>query len=98
MSDTIVYGAICTWWDDKDKVGHLAFGMPCCPFCKRVLFEIDANVWETAIDHAEVFNVFNDRDDYADLIAWSQGKCYPSADELLLSWLEHKQKGTLTDV
>ena len=37
----VVYGANCTWWDTIDKISKTASGLPCCPRCGSVLFEIE---------------------------------------------------------
>lgn len=38
----IAYGALCDWWDAKDQVAVHESGLPVCPHCSGVLFEMTA--------------------------------------------------------
>ena len=75
----IAYGARCTWWDVKSKVGisknPAACGTPCCPHCGGMLFEIDEETWMRGLDDCEKKDP-----GYKELIKWAQGKCFPSID------------------
>jgi hypothetical protein len=49
-----VYGVNCTWYDDKANAattgtGRTGHGLPCCPHCGGMLFEIDTPVWDDAV-------------------------------------------------
>lgn len=69
----IVYGARCTWWDSITKAGQLPdSGLPCCPHCRGVLFEVPNDVawWASVAEHDQ------DNPGYRQLIEWSRGKCF----------------------
>ena len=69
----IVYGANCTWWDGIGKASQLPNGIPCCPFCKSVLFEFP---------NLEAFMAGSDKYEadghpgYKNLLIWQRGKCF----------------------
>ena len=74
----IVYGAGCTWWDSIDKVATLDNGLPCCPYCSSVLFEMsNIEEWDK--------NVLSYEQDgnpgYRKMIEWMRGKCFPNMIE-----------------
>lgn len=73
----IAYGAKCSWWDDKEKVGTLPMKdgsrLPCCPHCRSVLFEMPEEQWNDGADKYEA-----DNPGYKKLLNWSRGKCFPS--------------------
>lgn len=68
---TVVYGARCVWWDTIDKAATLPGGLPCCPHCKSVLFEMDLGTWWKGIDHHAASNP-----GYREMMMWSQSKCF----------------------
>lgn len=71
MENKIVYGAKCTWWDDKEKAVIIeSTNLPGCPFCGSVLFEQDKKTWEKLTDN------FNEPG-YKKMMVWSKGKCFP---------------------
>lgn len=74
VDDRIVYGATCTWWDtiySASTVGEAK--IPCCPFCKGVLFETREAQWWAAVDKAdEAYPGYRAR------VEWSRGKCFPT--------------------
>lgn len=83
----IVSGARCTWWDSIDKAGKIPprsgsailSGMPCCPFCGRVLFEVASiEEWNANVERycAQADAIPN----YRALISWMRGKCFPDLD------------------
>ena len=54
-------------------------GLPCCPHCGSVLFQIEAPKWFAGADRYER----EGRDGtphpgYRDMIDWQRGKCFPS--------------------
>lgn len=75
--ERIAYGAICTWWDSIDKVGSKgpsSFGgkIPCCPFCKQVLFEMPNEAdWYAAVDSHDA-----KEPGYRKFMEWQRGKCH----------------------
>lgn len=74
----IVYGARCAWWDSIGSASFNRSGLPCCPRCGSVLFEVEsALVWFTNVDaHAERTGDA----EYRAFIEWLRGKCFPNAD------------------
>lgn len=72
MADTrIVYGARCGWWDSIDKVG-VDGGLPCCPHCKGLLFEMDSpKTWWAGVDRYEAAG----HQGYHAFVEWIRGKC-----------------------
>lgn len=88
----IVYGFRCTWWDSIDKVGKLPaspgapwyanesgmfqHGLPCCPYCRGVLFEVESiDKWAANVESycAKPDAIPN----YRSLVSWMRGKCFP---------------------
>lgn len=81
----IAYGARCSWWDDKRKVGTkdgTRTGLPCCPICKGVLFEQEDEQWWNGVD-ARTLMV---DPHYREFIEWSRGKCYPGYPAAYAAW------------
>ncbi len=76
MSDTrIAYGANCVWWDTIDKASrHLTgSGLPCCPHCQGVLFEVEtSDEWWRMVAAYET----DGNPGYRELMTWLQGKCF----------------------
>lgn len=88
MSDMVAYGARCMWWDDKDNVGIVVtrdgHRLPCCPHCKRVLFEMPRKQWDEAVAaHA------TNTPDYPEVLEFSRGKCYESFADVRAAYAEH---------
>lgn len=75
--DVIAYGARCQWWDDKRKAGSkdgTPTGLPCCPQCGGMLFEIDDAKWYESIRrHQE-----RRSPGYVAFMDWVRGKCFPT--------------------
>lgn len=92
VADTrIVYGARCLWWDSIDKVGRTGLftysigpaslrtspGLPCCPHCKGLLFEMpDMNAWMAGVPAHEAKHP-----GYTEMLKWSRGRCFKTAAE-----------------
>lgn len=55
----IFYGANCTFWtDDEKELSSIPEsgpkeGLPCCPHCKGVLFQIEKREWEESAEQYE---------------------------------------------
>lgn len=73
MSGLIVYGASCVWWDSINKAAKLENGLPCCPHCKGVLFQINEEEWEELINKCD-----KKYKSYRQFIEWLKGKCLPT--------------------
>lgn len=73
LKDTrIAYGSRCVWWDNIQKTGKGFQGLPCCPHCKGLLFEVPSmEQWQRGIDEYDKHNP-----GYKDLMKWLQGKCF----------------------
>ncbi len=72
----LVYGAKCVWWDSISKVEKLPSGIPCCPHCRGVLFEVSNEA--EYIDGAREYD--KTHPGYFDLIMWMRGRCFPSIE------------------
>ena len=79
----IVYGARCTWWDSIDKVAKKPSGLPCCPHCGGVLFEVptEADWWEQVDDYAA-----GTEPGYREFIEWLRSRCLSSHDQARQAW------------
>ena len=60
MTDAlIVYGTTCVWWDSIDKVAIMntpnraGHGLPVCPFCRCVLYQMSTTEWCDGVDRYE---------------------------------------------
>lgn len=73
----IVYGSTCTWWDSIDKVRKTGAGLPCCPQCGGVLFEMDNEAaWWASIDRYEREKRGARRYGYRAMMVWARGRCF----------------------
>jgi hypothetical protein len=71
----IVYGARCQWWDSIDKVATKPSGLPCCPRCGGVLFEVGSEErWWADVEAHEA----KGSPGYRGFIEWLRGRCFPS--------------------
>ena len=72
----IAYGAGCTWWDSIQKVSVQAAGLPCCPECRGLLFEMESiDAWFGQVDRHEIEAP---EPGYRGLVEWLRGRCFPS--------------------
>jgi len=80
VADTrIVYGATCTWWDSIDKAAARPSGLPCCPHCGGVLFQMsDVETWWEQVDAREVGAA---DPGYRRFVKWLRGQCFTGYDE-----------------
>lgn len=74
----LVYGARCVWWDHISKASQNAAGLPCCPHCGSVLFEVDS--WRTWDANVAAHTLKSGDADYPKFIAWLRGRCIPTAE------------------
>lgn len=76
----IAYGARCTWWDSITKagrVGKVVGGLPCCPHCGGVLFEVESErLWWEQVDRYAKTTA----EGYREFMAWARGKCFRNYD------------------
>jgi hypothetical protein len=81
----IVYGARCTWWDTIDKVNKNRVGLPCCPHCRSVLFEMDSieEFMGGAREHEKLGHP-----GHVEMVEWMRGRCFPTWEEALQRYKE----------
>ena len=85
----IVYGVGCCWWESVDKAGSNG-GLPCCPHCGSMLFEMHSpQWWEGAAKHEKDGNP-----DYLNFIKWLRGKCFKNIEEAQQKYKEENQDNT----
>lgn len=73
----VVHGARCMWWESISEVGKSASGIPICPHCGGVLFEVEnAREWWDQVQRHED----DGHPGYSDFIRWLRGRCFPSLD------------------
>ena len=84
----IVYGANCAWWDGIEKIGRIrtASGrsLPCCPFCKGMLFEMPSpkEWWDSVEAHQAKGNA-----GYRAFIEWLKGKHFASYGDAITAYM-----------
>jgi hypothetical protein len=71
----LVYGARCVWWDHISKASTNAVGLPCCPHCGSVLFEVDG--WKTWDANVAAFALKSGDANYPAFMKWLRGRCFP---------------------
>ena len=71
--DFIVYGANCVWWDSINKASRKSTGLPACPHCDGVLFEVSSEEWFKKTNEYEKAH-----SGYKKFIEWLRGKCFPT--------------------
>lgn len=73
----IVYGARCSWWGSIAEVSTTGTGLPCCPHCAGVLFEVESEAaWWAEVDGYEAAG----HPGYRSFLGWLRGKCRPSLE------------------
>jgi hypothetical protein len=60
-----------TWWDSITNAGTLPSGLPCCPHCRGVLFEMPSAEWWPAVDLRD-----QAEPGYRQFVEWLRGRCY----------------------
>lgn len=85
----VVYGARCVWWNNIAAVSTTPRGLPCCPHCGGVLFEVpDEQTWWAGVDAHESTH----EPGYRKFVEWLRGRCYPSIDEARAAYAEHQRQ------
>lgn len=75
LDTRMVYGARCGWWGTIQEIGRHSSGLPCCPVCKGVLFELpNMEDWWAGVDKYEAAG----HPGYRAFVEWTKGKHYPS--------------------
>ena len=84
LDTRIAYGARCTWWDGIRQIGKRD-GLPCCPHCRNVLFEMEnEGQWFSGVDRHEA----NGHPGYRAMVEWARGKCFKNYNELKKAYEE----------
>ena len=84
----VAYGTICTWWGSIYDVGSRS-GLPCCPYCGSMLFEMDHE--RKFIASANKYEK-EGHPGYPEMIKWAKGKrCYKSIDALTAAYQQFKE-------
>ena len=92
MSDNrIVYSAGCTWWDSIDKIGRHRNGLPTCPHCGSVLFEVPNE--ETWFENIGKYEEISDDKEYSSKLKWARGKCFKNMSLLDEAYQLEKKDG-----
>jgi hypothetical protein len=83
----IVYGARCMWWGPIQEVDKLPSGLPCCPHCKGVLFEVpnEREWWATVDAHESIGNV-----GYRGFVEWLRDHHFFNIEEARQAYEEAK--------
>ena len=89
MVDLAVYGACCKWWDTIDKTARTESGLPCCPNCGGVLFQLPLDEWWKDVDRYEA----NGNPGYRKFVEWWQGKCFPTMEVARLKYDAIRSRG-----
>jgi len=72
MPDPMVFYALCTFWtDDWSALGERD-GVPCCPECGSVGFEMDSGEWRVAVARYEA----DGHPGYTATVAFGKEKCF----------------------
>lgn len=74
--DRIVYGVNCQWWDGIEKVGSRG-GLPCCPICRSMLFEMSIAEWWAGVEAHQARGATG----YRAFVEWRKGKHFATAEE-----------------
>lgn len=91
----IVYGARCVWWDSISKASTKRGGLPCCPHCGSVLFEVDSElVWWTNVD---AFAEKSGDPEYRAFVDWLRGRCYPTLTHAQIEYRLHAMEREVSE-
>lgn len=85
-----VYSAGCSWSGPISATARNAGGLPCCPHCGSVLFEINEEAWKTDIAEHE-----KKHPGLQDFLTWSeaQPRCWKSLDAAAADYAKEKNNG-----
>lgn len=92
-STLIVHGARCLWWDSIEKSAKHDSGIPCCPHCRSVLFQIEERHWMEGARRYEA----DGHPGYVALLLWSRGKCFPDLKAAQVAFARERIEADLRD-
>ena len=83
MDERVVYGVHCVWWDSIHQTVNRE-GLPSCPYCGSVLFEMASEkIWFKKVDRYEK----DGHPGYRKFVEWLRGKCFKTYD---VAWKVYK--------
>lgn len=85
IDDRIVYSAHGTWWDSIDKIALTKSGLPCCPHCGSVLFEMTEWNWWAGVKKYD-----QEHPGYWDMLTWARGRCFANLPAMQKAYEESK--------
>jgi hypothetical protein len=80
----LVYGVRCTWWDGIHAIATRE-GLPCCPHCRNVLFEMDSE--EQFMAGAHRYEA-DGHPGYVAMLTWGRGRCFQNMAALERAYAE----------
>lgn len=87
--ERIVYGARCLWWDSIDKAAQNKMGIPCCPRCLGVLYEVPSEaMWMESVERYAL-----SKPGYVEFIRWLRGRCFPTVHDATATYVEESIHG-----
>lgn len=77
VESRVVFGASCCWWNRIEAAAQTETGLPCCPHCGGMLYELgEDSWWRFARQHGE-----EARDErYLAFLEWLRGRCFLNVD------------------
>jgi hypothetical protein len=74
LDQRVVYGATCTWWASIGDTERTPSGLPCCPHCGGVLFQMDTPAeWWAKVD---AYERDHPHPGYRAFVEWLRGRCF----------------------
>lgn len=90
----VVYGMGCVWWGNIADTVVPKDGIPRCPHCHGVLFEMEGE--DVYMDAVRRYEREKGLTGYTDFIRWLRGKCFIKIDVAAAAWaLETKRPSPL---
>jgi hypothetical protein len=88
----LVYGATCFWWGLIGEVSTtpvagsaIKGGLPCCPHCRGMLYELDTEAeWWLGVDAQEA-----KEPGYRKFIEWTRGRHFRTVAQARAKYEEH---------
>lgn len=80
----VAYGAMCTWWGTIYETARHPAGLPCCPKCHGMLFEMPNE--PEFLEMASRYEA-DGHPGYLDMIRWTKGRCFPTMAEMEAAYL-----------
>ena len=82
----IWYSTMCSYWtDDFDKLSSIS-GIPCCPHCRCVGFQVELGIWYEGIKKYDLKDP-----GYQDFMSGLKNVCRGSGVTVSDLWKDHKK-------